>query len=175
MTLNRASTFTVSLGFLVLAALGVLLLWFWWTPPNALPKASAEQLAAAPQGSLFIEGWLQLEHEQRYTRSVSVLGRRQSEVLRVVPLTREGWQPTEEVVALAILRSDAPSRFFQGPAVKLGPLDPAWEATFPVSKEAALIELVPGEAPGWWLALGGFALLVFLVIAARGVIKRARS
>ena len=173
--MHRTSTFSVALGLLTLLALVTLLALQLWRPSTPLPHLRAEQLATAPQGALILEGWLQLEQEQRYTRTYSILGKPQTEVLRVVPLTGQGWQRTEEVQALAIVRSEAASRFFQGPAVNLGPLDPTWTAPFAVSKEAALIELMAAEPPGWWLALGGVALLVFLSLAIRGLIKRARA
>jgi hypothetical protein len=175
MTIHRASTFSVALGISALLALVTLVLLQLWRPSTPLLRVSVEQLATAPEGALLLEGWLQLEQEQRYTRTYSILGKLQTEVLRVVPLTGQSWQPTNEVPALAILRSETSSRFFQGPAVNLGPLDPTWRAPFTVSKEAALIELMSAQPPAWWLALGGFALMVFLALAIRGIIKRARA
>ena len=157
--------------FSITAILGVLFL-LWQRPQPNIPEVTAAQLGQAPLGSLVIGGTLQLESLRDYTRSYSILGKLQVEVLHVAPLTTQAWRPGDEVQALAIVRSKAPSALFHGPAVNLGPIDPSWKAPFPVSKNAILLELVPAEPPGWWLALGAFALLVFLGLAIRGVRKR---
>jgi hypothetical protein len=176
--LKQTSSVNFFLGFLsILLVIGGLGLFLFpgSRSSSTAPAVNVEDIEAAPEGALMIQGQLQLALEEPYTRSYSVLGKPQTEVLRVVPLTGKDWRATQEVEALAILRGDIKEAAFHGPAVNLGSIDPAWKAPFALSKKVALLELVPAEPPAWWLALLAFALIVFLGLGIRGIFKRIQQ
>jgi hypothetical protein len=132
---------------------------------------TVKELPEAAEGSLLVEGSLQLDYIQPYTRTYSVLGREQIDRLHVAPFTAEGWQPTMPIEALAVIRGEHP-RAFSGPVVNLGPASVTLTGGLHLAQGAVLLELVPAEAPVWWLVIFGAAFFMFFLLGLRGVIKR---